>query len=668
MATAVIPLQKKCLKIAARPPNDSVDSCDLIWRSPGLDSVYEQISVESHPEWTPAAVGRGVREEPAVMALFLLLTCEYSWYQRDLGSMENLKKYFDCLSAFDTTGIHSIDRCHNLFLIGSVLSKKPRNVLELGFGAGGLTISVIYALRYNGVGSLTCVDDWSAWGGREPEGIDKIRAGGVKIVAPVGIAEYLRQCPDSAFDLVVADALRIEGSDILDQLERVAAEGAFVFFRNSNRQLSRGRSGAIEKWLRNRRVFCYQFTESSRPDEHCEEGWLFSIFNNTSASEPCQGVFPERVISGSGGAKSAGQAAEAGKETLYLGLVSGENYGWGVCSRYLIDELSRFITCRVLNSDDGSDRNPALDGMLFQAITGIDFFPMFEAARGRQNIGYTFFENELNSKSIENASRFDLVLGGSSWCRDRMLEKGIDNCDVLIQGIDPHIHYPIEDTDQRDDFVIFSGGKFELRKGQDLVLKAVKILQEKYDNIKLVNCWYNIWPESMKLMAYSEHIRFQYRECRWQDLMWQVYMENGLDTSRVQTCELIPKELQRELYRQTDLGVFPNRCEGGTNLVLMEYMACGKPVVASYASGHKDVVTGENALLLNELSPLRIAGSDGNLWASWEEPSLDELVAKIEYAYHHRAQIREIGRRAGEDMKRYTWRHTAEHLLNLLFP
>ena len=59
-----------------------------------------------------------------------------------------------------------------------------------------------------------------------------------------------------------------------------------------------------------------------------------------------------------------------------------------------------------------------------------------------------------------------------------------------------------------------------------------------------------------------------------------------------------PPELQRELYRNTDVGVFPNRCEGGTNLVLMEYMACGKPVIASCTSGHRDIVSEEMRFLL----------------------------------------------------------------------
>ena len=163
----------------------------------------------------------------------------------------------------------------------------------------------------------------------------------------------------------------------------------------------------------------------------------------------------------------------------FLGLAKGENYGWGVCSKYLIEELPKWHPIRVLDDKDGSSTNKFLPGPLFQAITNVNFHPLYENARGTRNYGYTFFENELTEQSIENAKQFDLILSGSSWCRDRMLEKGISNCDVLIQGIDPKCFYPIQSAKSDERFVVFSGGKFELRKGQDVVLKAVKILYEK---------------------------------------------------------------------------------------------------------------------------------------------------------------------------------------------
>jgi glycosyltransferase involved in cell wall biosynthesis len=249
-----------------------------------------------------------------------------------------------------------------------------------------------------------------------------------------------------------------------------------------------------------------------------------------------------------------------------------------------------------------------------------------------------------------------------------MLEKGITNCDVLIQGIDPNRFYPIKSEKSQDRFIIFSGGKFELRKGQDIVLRAVKILQDKYPDIYLVNCWYNLWAESLRQMTSSPYITFSYSEnASWIDTMQRTYHDNGLDASRVATMELVPHRQLRSLFKQTDIGVFPNRCEGGTNLVLMEDMACAKPVIASFASGQKEIITEQNALLLRQLKDINILSDDGSLVGRWQDPSLDELVAQLEYAYHHREATKNMARQAGEDLQQFTWKHCAERLVNIIY-
>jgi glycosyltransferase involved in cell wall biosynthesis len=355
------------------------------------------------------------------------------------------------------------------------------------------------------------------------------------------------------------------------------------------------------------------------------------------------------------------------QSVLYMGLVKGENYGWGVCSKYLARELAKIRSIHLLSEDDGTAHNPQLGGKVFQAITDVNFIPLFRNARGTHNFGYTFFENELTPNSVENAKRYDLILAGSTWCKNRILDKGISNCDVLIQGIDPTVFYPSPKITDCDRFVIFSGGKFELRKGQDLVLKAFKILQDKYTDIFLVNCWYNMWPESIRQMESSPYITFNYdAKLPWQRMMQQTYHNNGIDPGRVSTLELVPQNTQRELFYKTNIGVFPNRCEGGTNLVMMEYMACGKPVIASLASGHKDIVTNDTTLPLTELKPINIQNSTGRLIGRWEEPSLEELVSKLEYAYHHREQLDGYGRRAAKRMHRFTWQKCSERLNRLI--
>jgi glycosyltransferase involved in cell wall biosynthesis len=170
----------------------------------------------------------------------------------------------------------------------------------------------------------------------------------------------------------------------------------------------------------------------------------------------------------------------------------------------------------------------------------------------------------------------------------------------------------------------------------------------------------------MKPMSHSQYIKFEYQEKPWQDLMNHTYVINGLDPSRIQTLDLVPNDMQRDIYKNTDIGIFPNRCEGGTNLVLMEYMACAKPAIASNTSGHKDIVTRENALLLNELRDISVTGSDNQLIGRWQEPSLDELVARLEYTYHHREEIKKIGIKAGQDLQNFTWEKSAQQLIDLL--
>ena len=356
------------------------------------------------------------------------------------------------------------------------------------------------------------------------------------------------------------------------------------------------------------------------------------------------------------------------EDTLFLGLSSGKNFGWGVCSQYLIQELSTLTRTHVLNDADGSATNNHLPGKLFVGLTDVQFCPLYDRARGRENYGYTFFENELLADSVENAKRFDKVLAGSTWCRDRMLEQGIRNCGILIQGIDPQKFYPVDKRRLSDSFVIFSGGKFELRKGQDLVLRAMKIIQQKYSDVVLINCWYNMWPNSVKMMGASPYIQMNRVDTsRWTLFMEHIYTLNGLDQKRIKTLDIVPNYILREIYAQTDIGLFPNRCEGGTNLVLMEYMACGKPVIVSNTSGHKDVVDEQNAILLNDLKPFHLKmGQAGNIVARWEEPSIDEIVERIEYAYHHREAIRVLGDRAAERMKAFTWRNSAESLMKTI--
>lgn len=374
---------------------------------------------------------------------------------------------------------------------------------------------------------------------------------------------------------------------------------------------------------------------------------------------------------------------------IYAVLPTGSFHGWGVCGKYIVKELSRLGEVRLLteglefqniqdefdfrllksvqvNEEEGralrSGAVARLPWPLLQNIVDKTLRPALPGLRGTRTVGYTFFEeNILAPEFIENGRRcYDLVVAGSTWGEEVLRQHGLANVSTIIQGVDTTIFNAshAEKEYLRDHFVIFSGGKFELRKGQDLVLKAFKVLHDRYPDVMLITSWYNHWPASMQTMCASPHIRFSPESGEYGTLMRRTLVENGINPERVMTLPPYPNIMMPRIYRNTDVGLFPNRCEGGTNLVMMEYMACGKAVMASYNTGHKDVLTTGNSLMLTQMRSLSIS-ANGQPVAVWEEPNIDEILENLDWAYHHRDELGAIGGRASHAMSQLTWGRTA---------
>ncbi|MCX7712632.1 MAG: glycosyltransferase family 4 protein [Chthoniobacterales bacterium] len=348
-------------------------------------------------------------------------------------------------------------------------------------------------------------------------------------------------------------------------------------------------------------------------------------------------------------------------QSLYLGLPRGQNFGWGTCSHYLKTELRRLYPRTFLLEDlcTFEDRK-FLDGTIFNVLKDVNFEPLYKA-RGIRNFGYAVFEQELNSNSIQNAKNFDCIFCGSSWNLEKLKAAGIPNCLVLLHGVDGKL-FSYSEPNNRDSFVIFSGGKFEFRKAQDVVIRAVSIFQKRHKEVLFVNAWHNPWPQTMVSMANSRWISCEFRGTHITEILKNILAENGVDLQRTIVLGEVPNDRMREVYQSTDIGLFPNRCEGATNLVLMEYMACGRPAIATYATGQRDVLTEESAFLLRENQPLQME-QDGKLIADWVEPSLEEILAHLEFAFTHRDVVRQKGLAASQQIKRFTWEAAARTVL-----
>jgi glycosyltransferase involved in cell wall biosynthesis len=387
---------------------------------------------------------------------------------------------------------------------------------------------------------------------------------------------------------------------------------------------------------------------------------------------------------------------------LYLALPIGSAHGWGICGKYVTREMhaltggqarliSHDITLDTLGDEfefhaiaplalsqqqlvalTANGTRP-LDGPLLNSIGDKRNIP-FVNLRGTRTLGYTFFEeNIFQAEWIENARRnFDLIATGSSWCTDVLKSYGLANVHTVLQGVDRRLFFPAppgsplaEREYLKDAFVIFSGGKFELRKGQDLVIRAVKVLQDRHKDVLLINSWYNMWQQSFDTMQRSPHLKFPAASGNYFEVINALLRFNGLDPARTLTLAPRNNALMARIYRNSDVGLFPNRCEGGTNLVLMEYMACGKPVVATGSTGHADIINPANALPIAIEKELPIRDATGHV-ANWPEPSLDSVIAQLEYAYQNRPALAPLAQQAAADMEKLTWRETAAAFHRLL--
>jgi glycosyltransferase involved in cell wall biosynthesis len=381
---------------------------------------------------------------------------------------------------------------------------------------------------------------------------------------------------------------------------------------------------------------------------------------------------------------------------IYTVLPLGSFHGWGICGKYIIKELTQKDQVRLINGELRPDafeneldyrffkellipqeeldriiqqKDGPIQAPVLQAMNNHNYLPTLPQLRGKKNIGYTFFEdNIIPRQNIENAARFfDVVVAGSSWCEEMLRFHGLNRVTTIIQGIDPMIFNPNHKEKEyfKERFVLYSGGKFELRKGHDIVIKAYKVLQDRYPDVLLITSWFNQWPQSINTMAGSPYLKFRMTTEDFSNLIGQVLLDNGIDLSRVINLPAYPNMMMPKIYKNTDLGFFPNRCEGGTNLVLMEYMACGKPVLGSFSSGHKDVLTDNNSIKINQMGVLNVA-VNGTDTAVWDEPFLDETIEKLDWAYHHRDELKKRGEQAGKDLAGQTWEQTGRQFFELM--
>ena len=280
--------------------------------------------------------------------------------------------------------------------------------------------------------------------------------------------------------------------------------------------------------------------------------------------------------------------------------------------------------------------------------------------RGRKNVAFAFFENEIKDQTvIERVKFWDRLLVGSSWNRDVCLDLGISNVAFVSQGVDTKQFYPgPKQGVPSGRFVIYSGGKLEHRKGQDLVLAAFKIFNQLHPNSLLITAWQNSWIESALTITQSKYIDVAPVMNEHGSIgMTEWAINNGVPADSFVDLGWVSNARLPAILRESDVALFPSRCEGGTNLVAMEAMASGIPCILSQNTGHLDLIEAGNCYALTDQ-----LSDQADLFL--QTSSIDQIVEKLELAYTDHQDRKNHADLGVVSMEKLSWDTQIEKLIS----
>lgn len=274
---------------------------------------------------------------------------------------------------------------------------------------------------------------------------------------------------------------------------------------------------------------------------------------------------------------------------------------------------------------------------------------LHEMVGQKYRMGFPIFElDKFTPEEKKSMSSCDLIVC-SKWAKDVIQEQLGKTAAIAPLGVDRSI-FNENNNSHRPATIFFNCGKWEVRKGHDVLLQCFEKAFNQNDNVEL-------W-----LLCENPFIEQINKE-------WINYYKNSKLSNKIR---ILPRQkTQRDVYnimRQIDCGVFPVKAEGW-NLELLELLSCGKNIITTNYSGHTEFANDKNAYLveIKELEPAHDGiwfHGQGN-WAKIGDKEKDSFAEKMRYV-HLLKQNGELGLNiAGiETSRHFSWENTAKEILN----
>ena len=269
-----------------------------------------------------------------------------------------------------------------------------------------------------------------------------------------------------------------------------------------------------------------------------------------------------------------------------------------------------------------------------------------------EHIGFPIFElDEFAPQERHHLNSVDRLFVCSEWAKEVCTTNNIKPAvDVVPLGVDSQLFKPCEPS-TNEKTIFFNCGKWEIRKGHDILYKIFNKAFDTNDNVEL-------W------MMTSNPFMTPEEDQQWKKL----YLDSKLG-DKIRFIDRV--NTHQEVYNimaKTDCGIFPSRAEGW-NLELLEMMSCNKPVIATKCSAHSSFCNSKNSYLVE--APEKELAYDGKWfhgrignWAKMQTKQIDEFAECMRAVYKNKDRSNQNG---VETAKKFSWENSANTIRGILY-
>lgn len=326
---------------------------------------------------------------------------------------------------------------------------------------------------------------------------------------------------------------------------------------------------------------------------------------------------------------------EENENGLYIATVSqGGKDGYGVSSAKLMQEL------RMLGLDVSTTYKKQKIGILYH-----NPYSILRLETPVRMI-YTMFESDkLPDDWRDYLEAADLILVPSKWCASIFKKFGFD-ARVVPLGYDDRVYVYKERENKRKmrkNFTFLHYNAFNVRKGFLEVFKAFTQAFDKAEPVRLIfKTTLNQIPGGFPLIESQ-------------------YPNIEVITGSMEEHEMV------DLCHRSDCFVFPSRGEG-FGLTPLEAMATGMPAIVPNAHGITEYFNSEYMyeVKVKETCPAIYSRYKGVDTGKMVVCDVDHLAQQMRYIYEHQEEAIEMGQKASEYVKKWTFQNSAKLLKDVI--